>query len=107
MKEKSIVYLAGPMNGVKEFNRPAFRAAEEALRSGRRYVVINPAMLPVGLEPERYMPICLAMIDAADMICLLDGWEKSPGARLEKVYAEHQAKEVFRLVDGALLPLLK
>lgn len=104
-KRGNIVYLAGPMANIEQFNWPAFAAAEAALRD--RYVVINPGKLPIGLRPDDYMPICLQMLNAADMICLLDGWEHSAGARLEKHYAEHRGLPVYRLVDGEMIGMLE
>jgi hypothetical protein len=59
------------------------------------YTVINPALLPIGLESDKYMPICFAMIDAVDAIYMLKGWEQSEGACLEKAYAEYHKKKVM------------
>lgn len=106
-KRGNIVYLAGPMANIAEFNRPAFRAAEAALAKNNKYVVINPAKLPIWLHADDYMPICLQMINAADMICLLDGWEHSAGSRLEKHYAEHRGLPVYRFVDGEMIDTLE
>lgn len=89
----SIIYIAGPMKGVENANRPAFAEAAERLRS-LGYVVLNPAVLPVGMPLERYMPICLAMVQAADIICMLDGWGRSRGANIELDFAKYQGKDV-------------
>ena len=89
-----IVYLAGPMAGLPDKGREAFKAAEELL-SKRGFTVLNPACLPDGLRPDAYMPICFAMIDAADMLCMLDGWEDSKGAQLEYSYAAYQGKKAY------------
>ena len=48
-------YIAGPMTGLPEFNRPAFNAAaKEIAASG--HVPLNPAILPDGLSqyPRAY-----------------------------------------------------
>ena len=55
------------------------------------HTVLNPAVLP-QLPEDKYLPICTAMIDAADAIYLLDGWSKSLGARCERLYAKRQGK---------------
>lgn len=88
-----IVYVAGPMTGLKNANRPAFADAADELRS-LGYVVLNPAVLPDNMPHERYMPICLAMVQAADIVCLLPGWESSRGAQIEYRYAKYQDKAV-------------
>ena len=88
-----IVYIAGPMTGLEDNNKPAFWEAEDVLgRLG--YKCLNPASLPDGLDAEKYMPICLAMLDAADAVALLDGWERSKGAAIEEAYARYQGKRV-------------
>lgn len=81
------VYIAGPMSGFDQFNRPAFHAAESNLREHGN-VVLNPATLPDGLSQAQYMDICLAMLRCADAVYMLAGWEKSAGARAEHALAE-------------------
>lgn len=89
-----ILYIAGKMSGFPDMGRARFREAEERLRQ-RGHVVLNPAALPIGLPPDRYMPICLAMIDASEGIYLLDGWRASRGATIEAEYARYQGKQVL------------
>ncbi|MBJ9598068.1 DUF4406 domain-containing protein [Citrobacter werkmanii] len=81
------IYIAGPMSGLVEFNRPAFMFTAAKL-TGRGNTVLNPATLPDGLSQAEYMDICLAMLRCAEVIYLLRGWEASPGARVEKALAE-------------------
>jgi len=90
-ENKPIVYLSGRMRGLSDYGRAQFHEAEKMLK-GKGYAVINPAQLPIEIPFEHCMPICTSMIDGADMVALLDGWEESPGAELEKKYAEYQGK---------------
>lgn len=92
--KKIIIYIAGKMTGLPDLGREKFNAAEKDLRE-LGYIVLNPACLPVGLPSEGYLPICLAMLEQADGIYLLNNWTDSPGARLEKAYAEYQGKAIF------------
>jgi len=93
---REVVYIAGRIAGDRDYKRK-FRAAEKTLK-GRGYIVINPAKLPQGLKPEAYMPICLAMVEAADILCLIgDDWHKSRGAMTELRFAEYQNKKVITL----------
>ena len=90
-----MIYIAGPMTGLPENNRPAFFAAAARINSIDDCTALNPAILPEILPDKAYMPICTAMIDAADMIYMLDGWELSVGARAERLYAKRQGKEIL------------
>lgn len=92
------IYIAGQMKGNPDY-LDDFNAAEAYL-TYRGYAVLNPAMLPVGLLPEKYMPICLAMLEAADAVLVLKGGIGSDGATLERAYADYQGKLVYlRLED--------
>ncbi|WGA02971.1 DUF4406 domain-containing protein [Enterobacter ludwigii] len=88
-----ITYIAGPMMGLPDFNRPAFfRAAEGIAASGHQ--VLNPATLPDGLTQHQYIDICQAMVRSADAIFLLNDWQRSRGA-LAKL---HQARKLGLLI---------
>ena len=88
-----IIYIAGPMTGVKSANRPLFAEAAEELRK-IGYIVLNPGTLPLGMPKDRYMPICFSMMQAADLICVLPGHEKSAGASIEVAFAKYQDKPI-------------
>lgn len=89
-----IIYVAGPMSGLPEFNRPSFHGAEARLKR-KGHSVLNPAILPDGLLEAQYMDICLAMLRCAEAIYLLRGWENSAGARAEAALAEKLGMEVI------------
>lgn len=89
-----IVYIAGKMAGLPDKGRRAFARAEDRLRRAG-YVVLNPAILPENMPAEKYMPMCLAMLNAADAIYMLDNWKDSAGATIERRYAEYQGKLVI------------
>lgn len=82
-------YIAGKMTGLPDQGRRLFHQSEDVLRE-LGWQVLNPAILPDGLPDNKYMPICLAMLSAADTVMLLPGWETSRGARLEAQYAVYQ-----------------
>lgn len=88
------IYIAGPMSGKADFGRRDFCAAESYLKA-KGWIVVNPACLPIGLAPGAYMPICLAMVQAADAVVLLNDWKGSQGARLEADYAAMQGKTLI------------
>ena len=89
------VYIAGPMTGHNDLNKPAFIEASLLLMD-MGHVVLNPATLPQGLTKAEYMDICFAMIRAADAIYLLEGYENSKGALAEFAYAEKLEMELIK-----------
>lgn len=78
------VYISGPMTGYRDYNKPAFLSAENKLRAAG-YEVFNPASFKVNddFDIKGIALIDLAALSECDYIYLLDGWQKSKGARAE------------------------
>ena len=100
----SRIYLAGPMSGLPEFNYPAFNALAEQLRAQGHHVE-NPAE---NSEPPcqswlGYMRLAVAQLATCDAVVMLDGWEKSRGARVEYQLAVGMG---LRVLDERLVQLL-
>ena len=88
-----IIYIAGPMSGIKDHNRPLFNmAAAELTEQG--HSVLNPATLPGGLSQGQYMQICLPMVAVADELVMLPGWEQSEVAYIEFLLAKKSGKTI-------------
>lgn len=91
---KPTIYIASPMRGKPDFNRAAFNTAAERL-TARGWQPINPVdierIYPCAEEDGRVsspdlndlLAIEREFAGRADAIYLLDGWEKSVGARGE------------------------
>lgn len=92
------VYIAGPISSNMENYREEFAKAERVLEA-EGYIVLNPAILPQGLRPVDYMRISMAMLEAADYICLLENWERSDGAKLEYSFAMYTGKWIDYLCN--------
>lgn len=117
----SKVYLAGPMTGIPYFNFPAFFAAAERLEA-QGHEVFNPAKkdnehfgegigsCPNGTHEEAEKAVgrpvtykgCLKIdlnwiLDNAEAIALLPGWEKSKGVKAEKALADALGLEIINL----------
>ena len=48
------------------------------------------------------MDVCLAMINKADLVVFLPGWERSRGASLEMQYCRYQSKAVYKIAEEEL-----
>ncbi len=90
---KPIAYIAGKISGDPTY-REKFAHAQEVLEH-RGYIVLNPALLPEGMNPKDYMRICMPMLDTADRVFLLPEWDESRGATLEHKYCAYVQKPCY------------
>ena len=99
------VYVAGPMTGLPDFNRPAFAEAEARLTEAG-FEVVNPANLPEPCEdPEwlDWMRACIPQLLTCDGVAFLPGWVDSRGALTEVTLADDlgfHVMDVNRWVRG-------
>ncbi len=85
------IYIAGPITGHMNY-KSYFAAAERSLKR-KGHITINPSFLPDGLKD--YMEICYSMIDQAEAVYMLTGYENSTGAKAELIYARLKQKRIF------------
>lgn len=115
------IYVAGPMTGIPQFNFPAFDDAAEALR-GDGYEVVSPAEMddPETRRAAMASPdgspgsgssngetwgdflardVKLIVDGGIQAVVVIDGWERSKGARLETYVAFLAGLPILR-IDG-------
>lgn len=105
MADKLVVYLAGPMTGIENFNYPAFEAAAKRWRASG-YTVFAPNENFDGSLTETYsdyIRAALEMLVQCNAVAFLPNWEKSRGARLEAHIA--QLMDYVLLDATTMLPL--
>ena len=95
MKPK--IYIAGKITGDPDY-KAKFEEAENFYKK-KGYTVLTPTWMPIGMQPADYMRICFAMIDTADVVAFLPGYEASPGAQLEYAYCLYTDKNVHHYED--------
>lgn len=92
---KGIAYIAGPITRVADYKERFKKAADRLEEMG--FLVLNPADLPDGWPPELYIPVCLELVKAADVVAMLPGWEGSDGARIEFNFAKYEGLNIIEL----------
>jgi hypothetical protein len=97
MENKKVVYIAGRITGVDEYWKP-FEAAEDDL-TAKGFIVLTPTRLPYNISNDKAMKICLAMIDQADAVYFLPGWNMSIGANLEMAYCKYTGKAWYTSIE--------
>lgn len=94
------IYVSGPMTGIPEYNAPAFNALARRIKDMGLFCV-NPidisANIVTSVErgeitmPSRYyfMRLDIQALCDCDAILMLPGWQKSWGAKWERIIAKH------------------
>ena len=113
---KPRIYIAGPMTGIPDYNRPAFYSTAEAFEEGG-WETFNPAENDVRLfgsheacneaiekDREQALRVMLGsdlewICAEADAIAMLPGWEKSYGARAEHATAVALGLQIIYIAD--------
>lgn len=86
-----VVYVAGPVTGIADNNRPTFEHVRKQLLTidGLEVVTIPHDFVPSNYSHEDAMRVCLDyLVHEANVVALLPGWENSRGASLERDVAE-------------------
>ncbi len=103
MSKTKIIYIAGPMSGLPNYNHDAFLAAAERIRAQaamlhQEYAVINPARNFGGYQEmthAQYMRYSIHQLLIVDAVYMLTGWEKSKGAVCEHTIAQSLKLDIY------------
>lgn len=92
----AIIYVAGPMTGLPEYNYPAFQEAQRQLEA-LGFEVRNPIHIAATVTDKTwagYMKATTRLLTECDAVALLPGWENSRGASIEEAWARGVGMEV-------------
>jgi nucleoside 2-deoxyribosyltransferase len=96
-------YIAGPISGrqmsdyIYQFWRMERMLELEAKYKDIEIKVFNPVtrFMKYKGSYDEIMEECFKLIDEADAVIFLNGWEKSRGASMEYGYAVAKGKEIY------------
>nr|WP_072513803.1 DUF4406 domain-containing protein [Ndongobacter massiliensis] len=93
------VYIAGPMTGIKNYNREAFfEVGERVAELG--HTPVHTANMEDGLYYETYIHEGLARLSTCDAMLLLPGYEKSNGVCLHELpYARQNGIHIYETLQ--------
>lgn len=88
------VYISGPITGIENWQDNFLAAEKELLELSGAFFVVNPVSIAKEIEelffklkkvPDYtdYMRKDIKELSSCNIICMLPGWKRSKGARLE------------------------
>lgn len=104
---KPIIYIAGPISGIADLNRPAFYQAQEQLNA-LGFEVRNPHEFCKHIQSDNpsdpaYYKQGFAELTLCTDVLLLPGWQYSAGAQLESKAAVLFGMNVHHTISDIVL----
>lgn len=99
-----VVYLSGPMTGIRDHNKESFVSAAGVLRASG-YIVLSPQEHDGGRVWSRahHMRFDIQQVLMCDKVCVLPGWEGSEGAKVEVAVARQVGIPVVEYATGDVI----
>ena len=95
------VFISGPITNTEDYMQ-RFEAAENWL-AAQGHTPLNPAKvnatIPFLMRWDKYMDITLVLLRECEAIYMLEGWEFSTGARVERNFAAQLGMKIMHEKD--------
>lgn len=101
-KSEITVYISGPISGTSDYPARFSKAVFMLLEAGYKRI-INPAQMDgamIGADQEDFLDISLKLVDKADILAMLPGWENSMGCNREVGFATAKGKQIMSLEEA-------
>lgn len=99
--QRERIYISGQISGISHIEAKArFKRAERLLRASYPVAkIVNPMnkFFPRGMKWQWHMLYDLYLLSRCTHIYMLDGWQKSDGARIEYRWAKHIGLPVLNI----------
>lgn len=96
------IYISGAITGTDDYMDRFAKVEKRLTKAG--YTVYNPAnansYMPERTTYEQYMKISFCLLEMAEAIYMLKGWENSKGANREYGYALGRKMKIFMEDDA-------
>lgn len=89
------IFISGAITNIPNYEEKFNEAHNFLQNKFPNAIILNPTILPRGLNDSQYMSIDFAMIDCCDTVFILDNYKNSRGANLELHYATYCGKNII------------
>jgi hypothetical protein len=97
MGEKKVVYIVGRIKGVEKYWE-AFEKAEDDL-TAEGFIPLSPARLPWNMSEQKTRQLQQAMMNTADAVLFLPGWNQSAIGQVEMCFCKYLGKPHAKSIE--------